>query len=191
MVLVGGLLAGLAGFGVGEYALQLLAPSRDLPPGIRGDQVKAPIEHARRRQVSQDQVATMSYGVLGALLGLTLGAAGGMARRSAGAAIRAALIGLVLGAAAGIGATFLLLSLYHTLHADPTPENATQELYLALATHGGIWMAIGAAAGVALGLGSGRRAGRPGHHRRNVRCGDRNGHLRVWRSGCLPSGKDP
>ena len=36
MVLVGGLLAGLAGFGLGEYALQLLAPSLDLPPGIRG-----------------------------------------------------------------------------------------------------------------------------------------------------------
>src|SRR3954454_15083101 len=72
LVLAGGLLAGLAGFGLGEYALQLLAPSPDLPPGIRNDQVKAPIEHARRRRVSQDQVATMSYGVLSALLGLTL-----------------------------------------------------------------------------------------------------------------------
>src|SRR4029079_12059640 len=96
MVLVGGLLAGLAGFGLGEYALQLLAPSPDLPPGIRNDQVKAPIEHARRRQVSQDRVTTMTCGVLGALLGLTLGAAGGMARRSPGAAITAAVIGLVL-----------------------------------------------------------------------------------------------
>src|SRR5947209_8158237 len=76
MVLAGGLLAGVAGFGLGEYALELLAPSPDLPPGIRGDREKAPIEHARRRHASQDQVATISYGVLGALLGLTLGAAG-------------------------------------------------------------------------------------------------------------------
>ncbi len=103
----------------------------------------------------------MTYGVLGALLGLTLGAAGGMARRSPGAAITAALIGLVLGAAAGTGTTFLLLSLYHALHADPSPDNATQELYLALATHGGIWVAIGAAAGLGLGLGlGGGRVGR-------------------------------
>src|SRR5947209_3454211 len=109
MVLACGLLAGLAGFGLGEYALQLLAPSGDLPPGIRGDREKAPIEHARRRHVSQGQVATMAYGVLGALLGLTLGAAGGMTRRSAGAAIRAALIGLVVGATAGTGTTFLPL----------------------------------------------------------------------------------
>src|SRR3954449_12888667 len=54
MVLAGGLLAGLAGFGLGEYALQLLAPSLDLPPGIRGDRDKAPVEHARRRHLSQD-----------------------------------------------------------------------------------------------------------------------------------------
>jgi hypothetical protein len=161
MVLAGGLLAGVAGFGLGEYALQLLAPSRDLPPGIRGDQVKSNIEFARRRLVSQNQVATMTYGVLGALLGLTLGAAGGMARRSPGAAIRAALIGLVLGAATGTGTTFLLLSLYRALHADPSADNAMQELYLALATHGGIWAAIGAAAGLALGLGlGGGRVGR-------------------------------
>lgn len=161
MVLVGGLLAGLASFGLGEYALELLSPSPDLPPGIRGDRDKAPVEHARRRQVSQDQVATMSYGVLGALLGLTLGAVGGMARPSSGAAITAALIGLVAGAAAGTGMTFLLLSLYHALHANPSPDNATQELYLALATHGGIWVGIGAAAGLALGLGlGGLRVGR-------------------------------
>jgi hypothetical protein len=103
----------------------------------------------------------MSYGVLGALLGLSLGAAGGMARRSPGAAILAALIGVVVGAAAGTGTTLLLLLRYRALHENPSPDNATQELYLALATHGGIWVAIGAAAGLALGLGlGGWRAGR-------------------------------
>jgi hypothetical protein len=161
VVLAGGLLAGLAGFGFGEYAIQLFAPSLDLPPGIRGDQILAPLEHSRRLHISQDQIATASYGVLGALLGLALGAAGGLARRSPGAAITAALIGLVLGAAAGTGMTLLLLRLYHAFHAQPSPDNATQELYLALATHGGIWVAVGTAAGLALGLGlGGGRVGR-------------------------------
>jgi hypothetical protein len=155
MVLTGGLLAGLAGFAFGEYALQLFAPSLVLPPEIRGDQTRAPLEHARRVRESQDRAATLSYGVLGALLGLALGAAGGMARRSPRAAITAALIGLVLGAAAGAGTTFLLLPWYHVFHAIPSPENATQELCLALATHAGIWVAVGTAAGLALGLSQG------------------------------------
>jgi hypothetical protein len=155
MVLAGGLLAGLAGFGSGEYGLRLFAPSLELPPGIRGDQSRAPLEHARRIRVSQDRVATLSYGVLGALLGLALGAAGGMARRSPPAAITAALIGLVLGAAAGAGTTFLILPWFRASHAIPSADNATQELGLALATHGGIWITVGAAAGLALGLGLG------------------------------------
>ena len=117
MVLAGGLLAGLAGFGFGEYALRLFAPSTDLPPGIQGDQTLAPLEHARRVRESQDRTATVSYGVLGALLGLALGAAGGLARRSPRAAITAALIGLVLGAAAGAGTTFLILPWYHASYA--------------------------------------------------------------------------
>jgi hypothetical protein len=157
MVLAGGLLAGLAGFGSGEYALRLFAPSLELPPGIRGDQTLAPLEHGRRVRESQDRTATLSYGALGALLGAALGAAGGTARRSPGAAITASLVGLVLGAAAGAGATFLIIPWYHRLHAMPAPENATQELCLALATHGGIWVAVGAAAGLALGLGLGGR----------------------------------
>src|SRR5262249_6398162 len=44
---------------------------------------------------------------------------------------------------------------YHASFAPPSPENATQQLGLALATHGAIWMAVGAGAGLALGLGLG------------------------------------
>jgi hypothetical protein len=155
MVLAGGLLAGLAGFGFGEFAPRLVPPSLDLPPEIRADRSRVPIENARRLRESEDRAATLSYGVLGALLGLALGAAGGLARHSPRAAIPAALIGLVLGATAGTGTTFLLLPWYHAHRAVPNPENATQELGLALATHGGIWVAVGAAAGLALGLGLG------------------------------------
>src|SRR5262245_43475704 len=54
MVLAGGLLAGIAAFVFGEYAIKLCAPSLELPPEIRGDQILAPREHARRLLVSQD-----------------------------------------------------------------------------------------------------------------------------------------
>ena len=167
MVLAGGLLAGLAGFGFGEYSLRLFAPSLELPPGIKGDQTLAPREHARRVRESPGPIATLSYGVLGAFLGLALGAAGGLARRSPRAAITAALIGLLLGAAAGAGTTFLILPWYHASYALPSPENANQQLGLALATHGGIWMAVGAVAGLALGLGLGGGRFDAGHRRRD------------------------
>jgi hypothetical protein len=157
LVLAGGLLAGLAGFGFGEFAPQLVPPSFDIPREMRGDRYRVLHEHARRLSESQDRAAALSYGVLGALLGLALGAAGGLARRSPRAAVTAALIGLVLGAAAGTGTTFLLLPWYHASRGVPNMDNATQELGLALATHGGIWVAVGAAAGLALGLGLGGR----------------------------------
>ncbi|MFO0892524.1 MAG: hypothetical protein U0790_25695 [Isosphaeraceae bacterium] len=155
LILACGLISGLAGFAFGEYALRLFAPSLELPPGIRGDQVLAPREHARRLRVSQSQSATASYSFLGAMLGLTLGAAGGLSRRSSHGALRAGLTGLILAAVAGAGATLLILPLYHSLFRPPSADNATEQLALALAMHGGIWMAIGALSGVALGLGLG------------------------------------
>jgi hypothetical protein len=155
MVLALGLIAGLAGFGFGEYSLRLFAPSLELPPGIKGDQILAPREHARRLRESQHQASTFSYGALGALLGVALGLAGGMARRSPGRAVGAALVGLVLAAAAGAGTTFLLVPWYHASQPIPSPDNAMQELGFALAMHGAVWAAIGAAAGLSLGLGLG------------------------------------
>lgn len=160
LVLFGGLLAGLAGFGFGEYALQLLAPSLELPPGIKGDQTLAPLEHARRLSVSQDRVATASYGFLGALLGFTLGAVGGLSRRSPRQAITSGLLGLVLGGTLAAATTFLILPWNHALFVPPSPDNANQQMALSLATRGTIWMVIGAVAGLALGrgLGGGRVA---------------------------------
>src|SRR5262249_21046927 len=128
IVLAGGLLAGLAGFGFGEYALRLFAPSLELPPGIRGDQILAPLEPARRVREPEARSATASYGVLGALLGLTLGAAGGLSRRSPRAAVTAGLTGLVLTAAVGAGTTFMILPWYYAFSAPPSDENANQLL---------------------------------------------------------------
>ncbi|QEH34518.1 hypothetical protein OJF2_30580 [Aquisphaera giovannonii] len=161
LVVAAGLLAGPAGFGCGEYAARVFAPSLELPPGIRGDRDKAPAEHARRLLESEFRTAIASNGTFGALLGLALGGAGGLARRSARAALWAGLIGLVLGGAAGAMGASLLVPLYNALHAPPSPDNATEEFFLAMATHGGMWAAVGGAAGLALGLGLGGRRAAP------------------------------
>ncbi|WP_165225575.1 hypothetical protein [Aquisphaera insulae] len=157
LVVAAGLLAGLAGFAGGEYAAKVFAPSLDLPPGIRGDREKAPAEHFRRLIESEFRTAIASHGTFGALLGLALGAAGGLARRSARAALTSAVIGLPLGAAAGALSASLLVPFYNAHHSAPSPENATEEFFLAMGTHGGIWAAIGGVAGLALGLGLGGR----------------------------------
>jgi hypothetical protein len=155
MVLGAGLLAGLASFGLGEATPALVPPSADLPPEIASSGQRAAAEMERRMSRSRDQVATLAYGGLGMVLGLALGAAGGLSRRSARGAITAAVVGAIAGGAAGAGATLALLPSYHAERAAAADEDATNDLLLALRTHGGIWVAVGAAAGLALGLGLG------------------------------------
>jgi hypothetical protein len=105
--------------------------------------------------ISRDRAAALAYGGLGLALGLALGVAGGLARGSSRAAIAAGLAGLILGGAAGALSTLSLLPSYHAARAAALDEDATNDLALALRTHGGIFIAVGAAAGLALGLGLG------------------------------------
>jgi hypothetical protein len=130
-------------------------PALDLPPEIMASGPQKAIETERRMGISRDRSAMLAYGGLGLGLGLALGVAGGLARRSPRAAIAAGVTGLVLGGAAGAGATLALLPSYHAARAAAPEEEMTNDLALALRTHGGIWLAIGAAAGLALGLGLG------------------------------------
>jgi hypothetical protein len=97
---------------------------------------------------------------LGALMGVAMGFAGGLSRQSVGAAWRAALIGLVLGAALGAVASLAFIPLYFV--AKRFSATAEPDLSVAMLLHAGIWMSVGAAAGMAfaLGLGERRRAGR-------------------------------
>jgi hypothetical protein len=152
LVLAAGLFAGLAGFGIGEVAPRFYPVSYELSPEIRRNTARVPIELERRMGVSRDQSATLAYGGLGMVLGLTLGVAGGFARRSPRAAIAAGVVGMVLG---GAGMTRVLLPFYHATRAAASEADQNNDLALALRTHGGIWLAIGAAAGLALGIGLG------------------------------------
>ena len=153
LVLAAGLLAGLAGFGIGEA---LLALSRPLST--------CPRDPATTRRSIGDRATDEHLAGPGRGAGLWWAGDGpgpgpGRRRRPgaaiAGAAIAAGLAGLVLGAAAGAGATRALLPYYHAARAAAPDADKTNDLALALLTHGAIWVAVGAAAGLALGLGLG------------------------------------
>jgi hypothetical protein len=99
------------------------------------------------------QNAALAFGLLGATLGLALGLAGGIVRRSARAAAVAAAVGLVVGGLVAAGTTVAALMARGRALESVDEDN----LLLALASHAAIWSAIGAAGGLALGLGLGGR----------------------------------
>jgi hypothetical protein len=90
--------------------------------------------------------AVMAHGFRGAALATALGLAGGLARRRV--AIVAGVVGLVFGCAAGVGAAFGVFNAYFR-YLDPI----SGDLLLPLISHAAVWGALGAAGGLAFGLG--------------------------------------
>jgi hypothetical protein len=150
-----GMLAGLCAFGIGEVTPGLFPPSNDFPPEIRAQPLLLAREIHKRRMLFSDQAAAAVYGGLGLVLGLALGAAGGLARRSTRAAIAAGFTGMVLGGTAGAATPYLVLPHYNAARMATTDDDKNIDLGLSMRTHGAIWLAIGTAAGFALGLGLG------------------------------------
>ena len=103
LVVAAGLLAGLAGFGIGEVAPSFFPISTKLPPDIAGNRRGSRSRLSGAWGSLETESAALAYGGLGTVLGLALGVAGGLARRSPRAAIAAGVLGLVLGGAAGAG----------------------------------------------------------------------------------------
>jgi hypothetical protein len=67
------------------------------------------------------------------------------------------LLGLVLGAAAGAGAAVAAVPLASRVH-ERDPGNMSAEMASSLLVHGLPWAAVGAAGGLAFGIGLGGRA---------------------------------
>jgi hypothetical protein len=152
--LVAGLVAGLESWVGGEAAYGHYTPVFKLPanwdrlgpydkPNVISDLLReaTPIAEAKNTAVA--------YGLLGASLGAALGLAGGLARRSAGAALAATLFGAVAGVATGAGMSVVLT---HEFYRRINPESG---MMLGMLTHAGIWVPVGAVAGLAFGLGLG------------------------------------
>jgi hypothetical protein len=142
---VAGLVAGAAALVAGEIIMER----------YRGDLFQNITTHPRpedmqRWRDARVYSAVLTFTALGGFLGLTMGLAGGLARRSAFAGASAATAGLLLGAAAAAALSRVLVAYFFRTH-DPQ----SNELLLPLLTHGAIWATVGAVAGLVFGLGLG------------------------------------
>jgi hypothetical protein len=94
--------------------------------------------------------AALAFAILGGSLGLGLGLVGGLARGNVRAGLSAAGVGAVLGAVAGMAASYCLIPVFQARF-----DMVEQDLMIPLLTQGGIWAAVGAMGGLALGIGLG------------------------------------
>ena len=151
LALAAGLLAGLGAWAVGEATLTVFEPElqRVDAMGIIS------MEPTLKGTIQADtRNAALAFGVLGALLGLLLGLAGGLVRRLTRQGAMAGLVGVVVGGVVGSGMTLALLPIYFGVRdADPLSFDLTVPLMI----HVGIWSAVGAAGGMAFGIGVGGR----------------------------------
>lgn len=141
------LMAGLMSWYIGERTMDYFKPSE----AALSDRFN-PGPLVRELAVLVPRNVAITYGTLGALLGFTMGLAGGLARRSVGTGLAAGLGGALLGTVAGAALSFALVPLFMASF-DPTQPT----LIKMILTRGGIWGSIGSATGLAFGLGLGHR----------------------------------
>jgi hypothetical protein len=146
-----GLVVGCFAWAAGEAALGAFAARRVPVTNRLG--VSALAVTDRTAADAEIKNVALSSGVFGALLGAALGASGGLGRRSPVAARRASVFGLVVGALAGSGMALVVLPQYYRSFLRFRPEG----LIVPILLHAAIWGAVGAAGGLALGLGLGGR----------------------------------
>jgi hypothetical protein len=147
-----GVMAGLGAWLGGEACIDLIKPPLH-PVNSRG--VILNVTFHREEVAAETKNAGLAFMFLGAFLGASLGVAGGLIRRSGRGALRAGLLGLTLGAAAAAGMSLALLPRYHA-SKNRNPDEALRDLIYPLLIHVGIWSTIGAAAGIAYGVGLGK-----------------------------------
>lgn len=153
IVLVAGGLAGLASWGVGEWAEDYFTPTFEMSKELTSNVLKSTAEVGRQKRVALLRTAAVSYGSLGALLGLSLGIAGGFVRRSPSKGVGAATVGVLLGGAVCAGASLGLIPIYLRVF-QASQNNLADDLLFPLMIHAGMWAGAGVAGGLAFGLGS-------------------------------------
>jgi hypothetical protein len=142
-------LAALLSFGAGEAKLLDAAAKRErFVAAGRSIEWSTPATKEAAAQVTSSRLQAL----FGGLFGLFLGSLGGWARRSLPAAFVAGLVGAGAGAAAGAAASYFVLPAYARYR-----QMHDGDLAASLLMHVALWAGIGAAGGLALGLGLGGR----------------------------------
>jgi hypothetical protein len=145
--LIAGVVAGLAGWLGGEAVVDHFA-AEGKPINVYGTMVSQPsLASIRAAELKNGMLA---FAILGGAVGAFLGLAGGLARGRVRSALLAAAIGLGLGVAAAVATTWAA-GLAYQRWFDAVAEN----LVATLLFHGVIWSSIGAAGGLAFGIGLG------------------------------------
>lgn len=146
LTLAAGLIAGLSSWIASEVSRSYVNPtplSREVFPGPAT---------ARLLANATSRSGMLAYGFQGAFLGLCLGLAGGLLRRAPAAGLIAGAGGAVIGGAAGAAAAKVLIPVFYR-----NVDDGAVDLILPLLIHGGLWISIAAAAGIAFGAGRGGR----------------------------------
>jgi hypothetical protein len=147
LALTTALVGGLVSWLVGEMVYR--SYQGDLLPRLN---IHPDPEDLRRLQAARVMSTTITFSILGGILAILQGFAGGLVRRSFGAAAEAGSLGLISGAAATAAVAAIVVPVFFKLH-DPQASG----LLLPLLCHGAIWGSIGAAGGLAFAIGLGDR----------------------------------
>jgi hypothetical protein len=147
--LAAGLVAGVSAWLIGEAAHEFFEPA-EVEVIVMGQKAMNPTFETQNQAAVKN--ALLVFGSLGGVLGMALGLGGGLARRAPRLAGTAAAVGLILGALAGAGAAATILPT--ALHTRSVRQD---DLIRPFLVHSGLWVPLGAAAGLAFGLGAGRR----------------------------------
>jgi hypothetical protein len=150
LALLSGLAAGLLGFALGEITYDAF-PAQRVPHNIQGSVVLLP--SAETQLLAMTKSSALAFGEFGAMLGLCLGWAGGLARRPARGAWSTALLGMLAGGLAGALLPTGVIPIFMALFR----QFETRKLELALLMHGLVWGVLGAIAGLAFAKGRGER----------------------------------
>jgi len=147
LALGAGIVAGLVAWKGGESFVDRFEPETHMVSAA-GSMMRQPIPAS---VIATDvKNSAIAFSIFGGVLGLCLGLAGGLSRAKVGAAIVAGIIGLALGACAGLGMSYAMVPIFHR-EIDLMMKSLTAPMLY----HGAIWGTIGAACGLAFGIGAG------------------------------------
>jgi hypothetical protein len=150
LLLLGGLLAGLVAFGIGEAIYEIIPPEL-VEQDVSGNKVM--LSTSATRIAAATKNSALTFGALGACLAGCLGIVGGLARRSMRAVLTGGLLGFVLGIAVGSGVSYALMPTFLWARA----YYFEHDILISLLMHTSIWGLLGAAAGLVFAIGSGER----------------------------------